>query len=216
MAEEEIGKSVDRYLQYLDKEMSIMGILSTFTALSVGGIATILSTVGKDSKLWLACFWTSEGAFLAVGGVMVLLSSLFFYTQRSRLAWCYGQLALTLQNTQIIDKSTDYWLHRADSWGIWQFYRYAFLCLFAGAVEFGCVVTHQLGEVGRATGKLRLIELAGPPIFAAVSGAFVALAFSSFPNEDDPYQALFSRVFGHKRSHTETTPMAKPGRQWKK
>jgi hypothetical protein len=212
MTPEEIGKAVDRYLQYLDKEMSIMGILSTFTALSVGGIVTVLSSVNKDSKPWLMTFWSNEGIFLAVGSVMMLFSSLFFYTQRSRLAWAYGQLALTTQNWQIIDEDTEFWLKTADSWHTWQFYRYAFLCLFAGAAEFGLILTHQLKDAGPTTATFRHIELAIPPVLAIICGLFVAVSLSTFPGVNDPYRSLIRIVVGGNKSQSKTVP----GKQWKK
>jgi hypothetical protein len=212
MTQEEIGKAVDRYLQYLDKEMSIMGILSTFTALSVGGIVTVLSGIGKDDREWLGRFWSNEGIFVAVGSTMILFSSLFFYTQRSRLAWAYGQLTLTLQDTQIIEKTTEFWLRKADSWGTWQFYRYAFLCLFAGAAEFGLILTHQLRESAPISPTFRLIELATPPVLTVICAIFVAVALSSFPDEDEPYWALIFTAFGHKKSFAKTMP----GTRWKK
>src|SRR6266516_4768099 len=79
------------YLDYLDKEMTIMGILS---ACCVAVVAALLNGIFTAAKgLWRSVarcgFW-----YGLVGSVFFLLAAFSFYVQRSHLAWLYGQISL--------------------------------------------------------------------------------------------------------------------------
>src|SRR6266581_6587264 len=122
--------STNRYLEYLDKEMSIMGILSTFCvavpALILERLAS--ATAGELVTIWQAgerCFWT--------GSVLFLVAAALFYKQRSLLAFYYGRIALA--------DSTDgvgavKWKECADSWTAWLPYHFGFWLGVAATVEY--------------------------------------------------------------------------------
>jgi SET domain len=124
---------VARYLEYLDKEMTIMGILS---AAAVAAPAAILNlSLSKDVRDML---WAPEHIFLVMGSTLCVIAALLFYKQRSTLAWYYGQITLAeaLTETRSRDVRLRGWLRDADSWETWWPYCCAFTCLTAGFAEF--------------------------------------------------------------------------------
>jgi len=119
------------YLDYLDKEMSIMGILSAF-CVAVG--ALVLERVASAKEGGLAAVWEFGYQFIVIGSGLMLLAALFFYRQRSLLAWFYGQMSLCLAESS---EGMAGWLKEADSWATWIHYRIAFGCLMVAFIEYG-------------------------------------------------------------------------------
>jgi len=79
------------YLEYLDKEMTIMGILS---AVSLAAPAGILNTFMSDKGDLKAQIWEAGRFFVTAGSLLCVLAAFFFYMQRSRLAQFYGHICL--------------------------------------------------------------------------------------------------------------------------
>jgi hypothetical protein len=124
---------VKQYLEYLDKEMTIMGILS---AVSIGAPAAILNfALSKDAQRLL---WNPAHFFLVVGSTLCVLAALLFYKQRSVLAWYYGQMCLAeaLSTQKSATLTLREWLLDADSWETWWPYCCGFTFLIAGFSEF--------------------------------------------------------------------------------
>jgi hypothetical protein len=133
-----------RYAEYLDKEMTIMGIVS---AVSLAAPAGILSVVLGDHSDIKTALWNTGQFFIVAGSVLCVVASLYFYKQRSMLAWFYGQICLA---EALEDKATRIeklrkWLTDADSWATWWPYSWGFTTLVAGFVEYllalGCSLT---------------------------------------------------------------------------
>jgi hypothetical protein len=111
----------ENYLEYLDKEMTILGVLSTFClAIPALMLERILSADEKSlaydflDKLWFNGAW-----YLVTACCLMLLGAAFFYTQRSRLAWYYGQIALEIALPNYTKHRLAEWLKNADSWITW-------------------------------------------------------------------------------------------------
>ena len=124
---------VDRYIGYLDKEMTIMGLLS---AVSVGAPACILNlSLSKDVRNLL---WNPEHFFLVAGSTLCIFAALSFYAERSTLAWYYGQICLAeaLSSKEEASGELRDWLRDADSWETWWPYSWGFTFLIAGFAEF--------------------------------------------------------------------------------
>lgn len=126
---------VKSYLDYLEKEMTIMGVLSTFC---VGMPAlTIERVAGADGGTNLAKLWSVSDKYMIVGSVAMLIAALYFYRQRSRLAWHFGQICLAVSPYhREVDKLVDQ-LADADSWATWISYRTAFVFTGLGFLEYG-------------------------------------------------------------------------------
>lgn len=75
-----------------------MGILSAFCVLTVAGVANALKDVDVSKQSLAASAWNNAQTFIVIGCLCVLAAALFFYHQRSHLAWCYGQTCLALAN----------------------------------------------------------------------------------------------------------------------
>jgi hypothetical protein len=122
------------YLDYLDKEMTIMGVLSAF---SVAVPSLVLSQVaGAKESSGLEKMWAAHPNLFAAGSAFLLLSALCFYRQRSLLAYYYGQICLALV-PNFAEQSRDEWLTEADSWATWLHYRWAFGFMVLGFVVYG-------------------------------------------------------------------------------
>lgn len=123
------------YLEYLDKEMTIMGLLSTFDVLVLG--LTLNSSLGEH-RGELQNVWSYGHWYLVGGSFWMLVAALLFYRQRSLLAYYYGQIALC----GIQGRSGEYddlksVLVDADAWTTWFFYQVAFACTVVGFLSFG-------------------------------------------------------------------------------
>jgi hypothetical protein len=84
-------KKVEIYLNYLDKEMTIMGILSTF---AIAVPAFVLERAFSAGSGFFYDLRTLGQNYLLTGSALMLLAAAAFYKQRSQLAWYYGQIAL--------------------------------------------------------------------------------------------------------------------------
>ena len=111
--------SAKEYLDYLDKEMTIMGILSTFC---VAAVALTLDRIGNADLSKDTVFrriWEHDSTFVLVGSGWLLLAALCFYLQRSLVAYYYGGISLSLNNPEGHPWSTATWLVEADAWAVW-------------------------------------------------------------------------------------------------
>jgi len=129
------------YLNYLDKEMRIMGILSAFC------VAVLALVVDKDR--WREGFDCLIFALDASSGDLVdwrgraVGRCAIFYRQRSHLAWYYGQISLAQVQNAEAENSVGEWLRDADSSETWLFYRDGFASLSFGFFQFAVAVAQQ-------------------------------------------------------------------------
>jgi len=65
------------YLDYLDKEMTIMGILSAFSVAALGGVFTILTKADQIGPT----LWSGGSVFLVAGSAYCLIAASLFYKQ---------------------------------------------------------------------------------------------------------------------------------------
>lgn len=182
----------NRYVDYLDKEMTIMGILSTFCILVIGGCVNALSNVSKEQSQWFKGFWHEQGPFIFFGLCAVLLSAFFFYRQRSLLSYYVGQIHLSSDYSDLADGSVSELHDSANNWRTWRFYRMAFICLFAAAAFFGRVASTNVLSSGTwllsVLECLRFWELYVPTALCLILCVSVCMAFDAFPNDDHPYK----------------------------
>ncbi len=181
-----------RFVDYLNTEMTIMGILSTFCMLVVGGFVSILANIAKDQAEWLRTFWPEQRAFLFCGFGLVLVAAFLFYRQRSIMSYYVGQIYLSSHYEELADGSAQDLHARANGWITWRFYRQAFICLFSAVALLGraCLAelftSHKilLAELHR----FRSWELFLPMAMCSALCVCVTMAFAAFPQHDCPYQ----------------------------
>jgi hypothetical protein len=95
-----MANDANNYLQYLDKEMTIMGILSTFC---VAVVALVLDRVGSaepSKQTFFYFLWKNQSFYIVLGSSCIALAAALFYQQRSALAWFYGQISLSIKVQQ--------------------------------------------------------------------------------------------------------------------
>jgi hypothetical protein len=121
------------YLEYLDKEMTIMGILSTFAVAAVSFVLNKFLSVEDNKQILLLDVWTHGSSYIIAASALMLISALYFYRQRSLLAWHYGQICLCLNRKP---SEVRKFLDDADSWETWIHYKWAFGFLFLALGEY--------------------------------------------------------------------------------
>lgn len=126
-------KRTNRYLEYLDKEMSIMGILSTF-CLAVP--ALVLERLASATGSELAKIWSLGEPFFWVGSLLLLFSAALFYKERSLLAFYYGRIALGKPPDGVREGESADWIYYADSRTTWIPYDIAYWLVRAAAIEY--------------------------------------------------------------------------------
>jgi hypothetical protein len=164
----------DKYLEYLDKEMTIMGVLSAITVLAPAGIlnAIVGEKSGARGEIWL-----SARAFIAVGSTLCVLAAGFFYKQRSDLAWFYGQICLS--DTYPADPpsgmSVSELMRKADYWSSWWPYSWGFTALWAAFGEYLMALILLVNSPWQMPGYARAVRLVAlwSWVIGAVSVAWV-------------------------------------------
>jgi hypothetical protein len=131
------------FLDYLDKEMTIMGILSGFCIAVI--VLVVDKVAGASQSSDLSTLWKDQAAHWAIGAGALLVAALTFYRQRSHLAWYYGQI--TLAEIRVDEKTLRKLLTDADSWETWLYYRYGFCILSFAFIEFAIALIQHLQHV---------------------------------------------------------------------
>ena len=179
--------SLKGYVEYLDKEMTIMGILSTFCIVSLGFVAEKLLFPGKDSTHE---FWDEVTILAFLGLTGFLLAALCFYRQRSLLAWYFGQISLYKAREDDAEVKT--LLTKSDAWFNWTWYQAGFGCLSLAFLSFGAVCLSS-----ECIFIVRWQVLIGCSILflCGVCTAFTIVSYLKYPYEDNPGVELRKSIF---------------------
>jgi hypothetical protein len=142
MTTSSVADAAEPYLEYLEKEMTIQGVLSAFCV--AAGAVIFEKVLGANSKeasdlvLSIQCF----SFYYVIAAVTALLgAALFFYLQRSDLAWLYGQISFAAVHkfNNIPDPSDtssfEEGLDIGNSWTLWNWYQYGMSFLVISGVE---------------------------------------------------------------------------------
>lgn len=128
-------------LDYLDKEMTIQGVLSGF---SMAAAAAVFAAVmaAKDASAFVLSLQSKGAPYLEAGCAALVVAGALFYKERSDLAWLYSGFGLANADDSLCaERPKDSWtvlecLDMFDSWHLWLWYRMGTACLGAAAVEF--------------------------------------------------------------------------------
>ena len=184
-----IATSSEPYLQYLDKEMTIMGILTAFA----GGVPSLAldRTAGSAGDSPLAVLWVAERPLILSGSLALFLAALFFYRQRSLLAYYYGQIALSVTPAAYGDKTTAEWIAEADLWTSWDFYARAFSCTSLGFIYYAIAIV-----LGTSPEVLPIppVALWGPPAIVLLGYLMHRAIFERYRDEYDPWEVVLTGV----------------------
>jgi hypothetical protein len=166
-----LADSAKTYLDYLDKEMTIQGILSAFCvgfgAAAFDRVLLAKAPAETTAKL-ITNLRTNPGPFVLAAIIAIMVAALFFYLQRSELAWLHGQvsLAVTRKMENISTPPDGYTfeegLEIGDSWSLWN--RYLFGLSFLSVAAADALIAVFFGE---ETGVSRILLIV-IPILAAI------------------------------------------------
>jgi hypothetical protein len=135
---------VKPYLDYLDKEMTIQGILSAFCVATIGLVLD--KVLGADPKIasLLSTILMRGFAFVMLGSIAMALAALLFYLQRSYLARTYGDVASAAAR----NAAESSWepLPLADEID-WSSYQCGFAALTVAVFEYALVLACRLDLV---------------------------------------------------------------------
>ena len=182
-----MDEKVKLYLDYLDKEMSIMGILSTFC---FAVPALILERVTTATNNFLADLWISGNSYFLVASVFMLLSASLFYKQRSVLAWYYGQISLKENLPNYVKPAKEQWLQDADSWGTWIWYKIAFYLIFFSTFEYGVAFGSYYCP---SIQENKISYILFPFIILIISVSLVIIVNLKYKYQDNPFITWLKR-----------------------
>jgi hypothetical protein len=184
-----IDEATKAYIDYLDKEMTIMGILSTFC---VAAAALVIDRISSaESHSFFARLATAHPVQIYVGSGLLMLAGLYFYLQRSRLAHFYGSICMSIIMPQLHEWSTERWLVEAYSWATWLRYRIAFMLLTLTVVVFGFAICETIYP---SQHHLWLYELPLLVLIAAGTGIHTMI-YMTYRYNNNPYHCFSVRTF---------------------
>jgi hypothetical protein len=147
MADPSVADVAKPYLDYLDKEMTIEGILSAF-CVAVGGVAfdRVLGVKADGASSFVGQLQEFSYPFVLAAIAGLVTAALFFYLQRSTLAWHYGEISFAVAtelaggtgeagNAAILNHNILGNLDDAHSWSTWNRYKFGWSFLAVTAVE---------------------------------------------------------------------------------
>jgi|GEM_PF-2790391 len=185
-------ENVKLYLDYLDKEMTITGVLSTFC---VAVPAVILERVASAEKNYLAELWASGSWYFMFASILMLIASGVFFKQRSVLAWYFGQVSLKMALPLHDTKQVNEWMKEADSWRAWIPYNIGFWLTFTAAAQYVIAVGSVYSGAIRTHRTVALIPVA---LFGAWGGVRFVLMMK-YPYDDSPFRGCFNSLFKSRR-----------------
>jgi hypothetical protein len=172
-----LADSAKTYLEYLDKEMTIQGILSAFC---IGFAAAAFDRVllskapAETTSTLITNLRTNPGPFVLAAIIAIMVAALFFYLQRSELAWLHGRvsLAVTRKMENLSTPPDGYTfeegLEIGDSWSLWN--RYLFGLSFLSVAASDALIAVFLGE---ETGVSRILLIVIPIVAAVLCDVFI-------------------------------------------
>lgn len=177
------------YLEYLDKEMTIMGLLSAFSV-ALASFAT--EKIISAEKGFLLKLWTHGQDHIITGAALAVLAAYLFYLQRSHLAWHYGQIALAECRAAASPDSVEEWLTWADGWDTWTRYQTGFTALTLSLASYAYAVTEALTPSICPTSLWWSLWL---PLFTAALIVGVRwYGLTKFSQEEKPFTAWWESI----------------------
>jgi hypothetical protein len=186
----------DKYLKYLDKEMTIMGVLSVF---SVGFAALPLERiVNATEPSFLHQMWLSGRDHLLIGSALSLLAAVVFYLERSWLAGLYGQIALAHVRGNTGEYTVEDWLDEADRRDTWLSYQNGCIMLTVAMLSYGYAVIEA--RWGIAARVCRWWSMVLPLLVAVSIIAFRWYVQTKFAESWHPFKEWWESISRKKKA----------------
>lgn len=162
-----LDPSIKQYLDYIDKEMTIAGILSTFSLVVAAVCVEFPATA--QAGTYLAELFRSSELFLWFGSGMMIISAGFFYWQRARLAHDYGQISLSLSLPEHTGKTTEEWMKKVDSWPTWIPHDCGIIFITYGFIEDALAIISHDFNFDKCCAAFSLLAAAVLSVVTAIS-----------------------------------------------
>jgi hypothetical protein len=137
-----LADSAKTYLDYLDKEMTIQGILSAFcVGFGAAAFDRVLRVKDGTVSQLITNLQTNSLPFTLAAIIAMMVAALCFYLQRSELAWLHGQISLAVtRKMENISTPPDRYnfdegLEIGDSWSLWNRYLFGLSFLSVAAAN---------------------------------------------------------------------------------
>jgi hypothetical protein len=182
-----------KYLDYLDKEMTIMGILS---AVAIAAPAGVLNALLGTKDYFKDQLWAAGPFFVVIGSILCVLSAALFYKERSLLAWYYGQMCLTesLDDGNDISRQLRVYMRDADSWETWIPYSWGFTALVAGFVEYCSAILLVLARTNSTMSSWMIVIGRVLPFLAIAIALVQRYVWKHYSFSDAPWADFWSDV----------------------
>lgn len=181
-------ESSSEYCDYLDKEMTIMGLLSAFSIVVPAAVLDRVAGAKLTDGSLFAEIWNCDRILILSGSVAFLAATLSFYLQRSLLAIYYGQLRFSQTPARYANMSDVDILRRADSWGTWTSYQSGFTLLPLGFVLYGTALFAP--HLSNTAQSWVVTDLVGPALIFIVLNRCVKRAADK-SGTDNPWISFF-------------------------
>lgn len=183
------------YLEFLDMEMTIMGILSAFC---IGVVSLALDRILSAKQVDNSYFFRVAVVgwqYVILGSVAIVIAAVCFYHQRSLLASNYGEICYHEAKGE--KGIADMYLEETYPWAFWISYQLGFGALVVGFVEYGLALTSpctiRLQRHTTCTGLLVLI------IGVAILALWIRILLSEkYKNEHHPVWKMLTNCFSRR------------------
>ena len=164
-----------------------MGILSTFCIASLG--LSIDRLVFSDHSNPSSFVYWNEASLYCISALTgLLIAALFFYRQRSSLAYFHGQISLSLARDDA--DSIESHLNEVDSWSMLNYYKTAWGALIIAFSQFGLML---LSEKFSFIKEHQILLASGIILIISLRFGIVIYACSKYWNVENPFKALYSK-----------------------
>jgi hypothetical protein len=176
MADPSVAEVAKPYLDYLDKEMTIEGILSAF-CVAVGGVAfdRVLAVKADGASPFVGQLQEFSYPFVLAAIAGLVTAALFFYLQRSALAWHYGEISFAVA-TELAGEAGEASLLEslddAHSWSAWNRYKFGWSFLAVTAAE---ILLALFCAINRLSLGGRWVIAAVPFVMAGVADWLISI-----------------------------------------
>ncbi|HLJ87088.1 MAG TPA: hypothetical protein VKZ53_09705 [Candidatus Angelobacter sp.] len=187
MADPSIAETTKPYLDYLDKEMTIQGILSAFCVAAGAAAFDRILGAGSGASDLVEHLRCASSSYVLAAIASLMGAALFFYLQRSDLAWLHGIISFattcemrdlrTPRDSYSITEGLDF----GNSWSLWYRYKVGLSCLAISVVEALLALVFAINDFAWASGVRWLI--AGAPFL--VVGIFDWLVLIRLRTQDE-------------------------------
>lgn len=119
------------YIEYLEKENTILGVISTFCILVAG---FILERIFSANEGYLLAIRENGMSFILLGSVLILYAAHRHFRQRSLIAWTQGQICLAIASNN--KREIHYTIKDTDTRETWRFYNSAHSFVWTAFIEY--------------------------------------------------------------------------------